>query len=130
MDYTCTSKASPSPYALEGGAPHAAASGCSICGLAVRFESPPDSASPGTDKTDMNFRRSLPEIRWQSCLSPGPGAGCPEVVFRPCPWFAPRDTLGVRRVPQNGQAPQSASSSALARPTTVELGGAAPICSS
>src|ERR1035437_252663 len=25
---------------------------------------------PGTDKTDMNFRRSLPEIRCQSCLSP------------------------------------------------------------
>src|ERR1039458_1192778 len=26
---------------------------------------------PGTDKTDMDFRRSLPEIRCQSCLSPG-----------------------------------------------------------
>ncbi len=25
----------------------------------------------GTDKTAMNFRRILPEIRWQSCLSPG-----------------------------------------------------------
>jgi putative protease len=24
----------------------------------------------GTDKTAMNFRRALPEIRWQSCLSP------------------------------------------------------------
>jgi hypothetical protein len=24
----------------------------------------------GTDKTDMNFRRTLPEIRCQSCLSP------------------------------------------------------------
>jgi hypothetical protein len=24
----------------------------------------------GTDKTAMNFRRRLPEIRWQSCLSP------------------------------------------------------------
>jgi hypothetical protein len=29
---------------------------------------------PGTDKTDMSFRRSLPEIRCQSCLSPGPPA--------------------------------------------------------
>ena len=26
---------------------------------------------PGTDKTAMDFRRPLPEIRWQSCLSPG-----------------------------------------------------------
>src|ERR1019366_5096663 len=26
----------------------------------------------GTDKTAMNFRRLLPEIRWQSCLSPVP----------------------------------------------------------
>ena len=25
---------------------------------------------PGTDKTAMNFQRLLPEIRWQSCLSP------------------------------------------------------------
>jgi hypothetical protein len=25
----------------------------------------------GTDKTAMNFRRLLPEFRWQSCLSPG-----------------------------------------------------------
>jgi hypothetical protein len=25
---------------------------------------------PGTDKTAMDFRRPLPEIRWQSCLSP------------------------------------------------------------
>ena len=29
---------------------------------------------PGTDKTAMNFRRTLPEIRWQPCLSPV----CPE----------------------------------------------------
>ena len=28
-------------------------------------------ATPGTDKTDMDFRRILPEIRCQSCLSPG-----------------------------------------------------------
>jgi hypothetical protein len=26
--------------------------------------------TPGTDKTAMDFRRLLPEIRWQSCLSP------------------------------------------------------------
>src|ERR1035437_9342975 len=32
--------------------------------------SPPTSA-PGTHKTGMDFRRSLPEIRCQSCLSPG-----------------------------------------------------------
>src|ERR1035437_1805314 len=31
--------------------------------------SPPTSA-PGTDKTGMDFRRILPEIRCQSCLSP------------------------------------------------------------
>src|ERR1035438_8735020 len=29
-------------------------------------------ASEGTDKTAMDFRRLLPEIRWQSCLSPDP----------------------------------------------------------
>jgi len=28
-------------------------------------------ASPGTDKTAMDFWLTLPEIRWQSCLSPG-----------------------------------------------------------
>src|SRR5665811_2110022 len=32
--------------------------------------SPPTSA-PRTDKTGMDFRRILPEIRCQSCLSPG-----------------------------------------------------------
>src|ERR1039458_1009543 len=32
---------------------------------------------PGTDKTAMDFRRSLPEMRWQSCLSPVPGTGSP-----------------------------------------------------
>ena len=26
--------------------------------------------APGTDQTDMSFRRSLPETRCQSCLSP------------------------------------------------------------
>src|ERR1035438_6893237 len=31
---------------------------------------------PGTDKTAMDFRRLLPEMRWQSCLSPVPGTGC------------------------------------------------------
>src|ERR1035441_2726280 len=25
----------------------------------------------------MDFRCLLPEIRWQSCLSPDPGTGCP-----------------------------------------------------
>jgi hypothetical protein len=36
---------------------------------------------PGTDKTAMDFRRLLPEIRWQSCLSPVPGTGCLTWVF-------------------------------------------------
>ena len=38
---------------------------------------------PGIDKTAMDFRRSLPEIRWQSCLSP----------VSPLPWAANRDML-------------------------------------
>src|ERR1035437_10047815 len=33
--------------------------------------SPPPTSAPGTDKTGMDFRRILPEIRCQSCLSPG-----------------------------------------------------------
>ena len=32
---------------------------------------------PGTDKAAMDFRRLLPEIRWQSRLSPGLGNGIP-----------------------------------------------------
>src|ERR1019366_9516868 len=32
-----------------------------------------DCTSLGTDKTAMDFRRLLPEIRWQSCLSPDSG---------------------------------------------------------
>ena len=36
---------------------------------------------PGTDKTAMDFRRLLPEIRWQSCLSPVPGTGFPDRFF-------------------------------------------------
>src|ERR1017187_7820853 len=38
---------------------------------------------PGTDKTAMDFRRRLPEIRWQSCLSPGPGTGSLVSFFDP-----------------------------------------------
>ena len=34
---------------------------------------------PGTDKTAMDFRRLLPEIRWQPCLSPDPGTDCQPV---------------------------------------------------
>src|ERR1039458_3842551 len=34
-------------------------------------------APPGTDETAMDFRRPLPEIRWQPRLSPGPGTGSP-----------------------------------------------------
>src|ERR1035437_3042001 len=33
--------------------------------------SSPPTRAPGTDKTGMDFRRILPEIRCQSCLSPG-----------------------------------------------------------
>src|ERR1022692_2271246 len=33
-------------------------------------------ASEGTDKAAMDFRRLLPEIRWQPCLSPDPGTDC------------------------------------------------------
>src|SRR5450756_1732862 len=33
--------------------------------------SSPSTSAPGTDKTGMDFRRILPEIRCQSCLSPG-----------------------------------------------------------
>src|ERR1035441_9996741 len=40
----------------------------------------------------MDFRRRLPEIRWQSCLSPGPGTGS-LVSF-----FDPRGPTGVRRM--------------------------------
>jgi hypothetical protein len=29
-------------------------------------------STPETDKTAVNFRRRLPEIRWQPCLSPVP----------------------------------------------------------
>jgi hypothetical protein len=34
----------------------------------IGFVSTTPAAAPGTDKPDMNFRRSLPEIRCQSCL--------------------------------------------------------------
>src|ERR1035437_10173225 len=33
--------------------------------------SSPPTRAPRTDKTGMDFRRRLPEIRCQSCLSPG-----------------------------------------------------------
>src|ERR1039457_1418878 len=36
-------------------------------------------AQPGTDETAMNFRRRLPEIRWQPRLSPGFPAASPPV---------------------------------------------------
>ena len=39
-------------------------------------------ATPGTDKTDMNSRRSLPRIRCQSCLSPVSSSPTPN---RPVP---------------------------------------------
>ena len=42
----------------------------------------------------MDFRRPLPEIRWQSCLSPGSGTGSPDGFFRPC---QPSDLSGLNR---------------------------------
>src|ERR1039457_1189043 len=36
---------------------------------------------PGTDETAMDFRRLLPEIRWQSRLSPVCGTGSPDWFF-------------------------------------------------
>src|ERR1039457_6205295 len=36
-------------------------------------------APPGTDETAMDFRRLLPEIRWQSRLSPVPLTGRPPI---------------------------------------------------
>src|ERR1039457_1363161 len=40
---------------------------------AAKKESP-----AGTDKTDVDFRRSLPEIRCQPCLSPGSAVQFPQ----------------------------------------------------
>src|ERR1035441_10260888 len=45
--------------------------GCPVVGRRV----PKTGQDLGTDKTAMDFRRRLPEIRWQSCLSPGELAG-------------------------------------------------------
>src|ERR1022692_2902922 len=42
---------------------------------------------PGTDKTAMDFRRSLPETRWQSCLSPVPATGSPDRFLDPIVGF-------------------------------------------
>src|ERR1035438_3380944 len=43
---------------------------------------------PGTDETAMDFRRLLPEIRWQSRLSPVSGTGSPDWFFDPVLGFA------------------------------------------
>ena len=65
--------------------------------------SPPTSA-PGTDKTGMDFRRILPEIRCQSCLSPG-SEPTPRGGFSPLlGWaFGPRNfmknAVSLRRFP-------------------------------
>src|SRR5450756_1270943 len=65
--------------------------------------SPPTSA-PGTDKTGMDFRRFLPEIRCQSCLSPG-SEPTPRGGFSPLlGWaFRPRNFMknagSLRRFP-------------------------------
>ena len=51
--------------------------------------------APGTDKTGMDFRRILPEIRCQSCLSPGseptPRGGFSPRFPRPPPSHTPID---------------------------------------
>src|ERR1035441_7683557 len=46
-------------------------------------------APPGTDQADMDFRRTLPEIRCQSGLSPVPGTAAPV----PAPLEKPRHTV-------------------------------------
>src|SRR5450759_1379004 len=73
--------------------------------------SPPTSA-PGTDKTGMDFRRILPEIRCQSCLSPG-SEPTPRGAFSPLlGWaFGPRkfmnnchaDFIATHERPGDGQ---------------------------
>ena len=41
----------------------------------------------------MDFRRLLPEIRWQSRLSPVSGTKSPNRFFDPVPRFAQREAL-------------------------------------
>jgi len=56
---------------------------------------------PGTDKPDMNFWLTLPEIRCQACLSPSARSGGPmcEVLFRPRhPRASLHPLLKIRRV--------------------------------
>ena len=43
--------------------------------LLAAIEAATSRGALGTDKTAMDFRRLLPEIRWQSCLSPGHASG-------------------------------------------------------
>jgi hypothetical protein len=45
--------------------------------LQIGFVPPTSIPTPGTDKADMNFRRSLPETRCQSCRRVGPGSCTP-----------------------------------------------------
>src|SRR5665811_693430 len=59
------------------------------------------STAPGTDKPDMNFWLTLPEIRCQACLSPSARSGGPmcEVLFRPRhPRASLHPLLKIRRV--------------------------------
>ena len=54
-------------------------------------------ASPGTDQTDMDFQRRLPEIRCQSGLSPVLESGIAEWLF--CPRVCPAGYAGAFVVP-------------------------------
>src|ERR1019366_8351238 len=61
----------------------------------------------GTDETAMDFRRLLPEIRWQSRLSPDSGTGSPD-------WFFAPIGMGLRPATFHEQ------------PSAARFGGAAP----
>jgi L-aspartate oxidase len=64
---------------------------------------------PGTDKTAMGFRRPLPETRWQSCLSPVPGAA-PEIqriAWENCGIVRSADGLREAAVQLEALAPHS-----------------------
>jgi hypothetical protein len=71
--------AEPDPPALE---PPSLPPSSQTTSPQIGFVLPTPIPAPGTDKTGMNFRRSLPEIRCQSCLSPAPGPNQPAPIGR------------------------------------------------
>ena len=52
-----------------------------------------DGALRGLTRLPADFRRLLPEIRWQSRLSPVSGTKSPDRFFDPVPRFAQREAL-------------------------------------